>query len=105
MLSSNVEESFKKHLDVIKVAFYHPKKLVDNDTWVLEVLLVASFDMQQSMFKLAMKSNACTTMVKSFDVNPLTWFCTLFRHLDYLLMHFLSTSSWLKLPLYECLVV
>jgi len=59
-------------LDVIKVVFCKPKKLVDNDTWVLEVLSITSFDMQQSMFKLAMKSNACTTMVKLLDVNPLT---------------------------------
>jgi hypothetical protein len=54
------------------VAFCHPKKLVDSDTWMLEVLLVTSFDIQQSMFKLAMKSNACTTIVKLLDVNPLT---------------------------------
>jgi len=60
-------------LDVIKVTFCHPKKLADNDIWVLEVLLAASLDIQQSMFKLAMKSNACATMAKLFDVNPLTW--------------------------------
>jgi len=57
---------------VIKVVFCKPKKLVDNDTWVLEVLSITSFDMQQSMFKLAMKSNACATMVKLLDVNLLT---------------------------------
>ncbi len=66
---------------MIKVTFYHPKKLVDNDTWVLEVMSIASFDMQQSMFKLVMKSNACTTIVKPLDVNPLTWLCTFFQHL------------------------
>jgi len=62
---------------VIKATFCHPKKLADNDTWVLEVLLATSLDIQQSMFKLAMKSNACATMAKLFDVNPLTWLqCT-----------------------------
>ncbi len=59
---------------MIKVTFCHPKKLADNDIWVPEVLLAASLDIQQFMFKLAMKSNACATMTKLFDVNPLTWF-------------------------------
>ncbi len=58
---------------MIKVTFCHPKKLDDSDTWVLEVLLTTSFDIQRSMFKLAMKSNACIAMVKPFDVNPLIW--------------------------------
>jgi hypothetical protein len=66
---------------VIKAAFCHPKKLADNYTWVLEVLLTTSLGIQQSMFKLAMKSNACVTMAKPVDVNPLTW-----------LWHTLSTS-------------
>jgi hypothetical protein len=60
------------HLDVIKVAFCHPKKLDGSDVWVLEVLLATSFDIQQSLFNLAMKSNACATKVKPLDVNPLT---------------------------------
>jgi len=56
---------------VTKAIFCHPKKLNDSDTWVLEVLLITSLDIQQSMFKLAMKLNACVTMAKPFDVNPL----------------------------------
>jgi len=60
-------------MDVIKITFCHPKKLVDSETWVLKVLSVASFDMQQSMFKLVMKSNTCATMVKPLEMNPLTW--------------------------------
>jgi hypothetical protein len=67
-----VEESFSKHLDVIKVAFCHPKKSDNSDVWVPEVLSATSFDIQQSLFKLAMKSNACVAMAKSLDVNPLT---------------------------------
>jgi hypothetical protein len=54
-------------LDVIKVALCHPKKLVDSDTWVPKVLSTTSFGIQQSMFKLAMKSNVYITMVKPFD--------------------------------------
>jgi len=57
---------------VIKATFCHPKKLVDSDTWVLEVLSATSIDIQQSMFKLTMKSNVCAIMVKSLNVNLLT---------------------------------
>ncbi len=62
---------------MIKATFCHPKKLANSDTWVLEVLSTTSLDIQQSMFKLTMKSNACVTMVKSLDVNPSMWLqCT-----------------------------
>jgi hypothetical protein len=54
--------------------FFHLKKPNNNDVWVLKVLLITSFDIQQYMFELAMKSNACATMAKPFDVNPLTCF-------------------------------
>lgn len=67
-----MEESFSKHLDVIKVAFCHLKNLDSNDVWVLEVLSATSLDIQQSLFKLAMKSNACNAMAKSFDLNLYT---------------------------------
>ncbi len=59
-------------MDVIKVAFCHPKKLGNSDVWVFKVLLAASFDIRQSIFKLVMKSNAYTAVAKLFDVNPLT---------------------------------
>ncbi len=58
---------------MIKVAFCHPKKLGDSDTWVPDVLLTTSIDIQQSIFKLTMKSNVCVAMAKSFDMNPLRW--------------------------------
>jgi hypothetical protein len=58
---------------VIKVTFCHPKKLANIDIWVFEVLLATSFDIQQSMLKLAMKSNVYTTMAKLLYVNLLTW--------------------------------
>jgi hypothetical protein len=61
-------------LDVIKATFCHHKKLVNNDTWALEVLSATSLDIQQFMFKLALKSNVYTTMVKLLDVNLLTMF-------------------------------
>jgi hypothetical protein len=59
-------------LEGIKVAFCHPKKLGSNDVWVLEMLSITSLDIQQSLLKLAMKSNACVAMAKPLDVNPLT---------------------------------
>jgi hypothetical protein len=68
----DTKESFHKHLYVIKTTFFHPKKPNNNDVWVLKVLLITSFDIQQYMFKLAMKSNACATMTKPFNVNFLT---------------------------------
>ncbi len=37
--------------------------------WVLEVLLGVALDIEQSMFKLSMKSNAIDAMAKSSDVN------------------------------------
>jgi len=62
---------FQQTFDVIKVAFSNPKKLADNDVWVPEVVLISSLNIEQSMFKLAMKSNACVVMAKTIDVNPL----------------------------------
>jgi hypothetical protein len=35
---------FTKHLDMIKPIFCHPKKLGNNDIWVLEVLSRTSLD-------------------------------------------------------------
>jgi hypothetical protein len=58
-------------LDVIKATFCSPKKLAGDDVWVLEVLSTSSFDFEQSMFKLAMQSNACVVMAKLIDVNLL----------------------------------
>jgi hypothetical protein len=56
---------------VIKVTFCSPKKLAGNDVWVFEVLLTSSLDIEQSMFKLALKSNACVVMAKPIDMNLL----------------------------------
>jgi hypothetical protein len=71
-LQFDVEYFFWKHLDVIKENFCHPKKLGSNDICGLEVLLATSLVIQQSLFKLAMKSNACAAMTKPLDVNHLT---------------------------------
>jgi hypothetical protein len=38
----DAENSFNNLLDVIKAIFYHPKKLIDNVTWVPKVLLLAN---------------------------------------------------------------
>jgi hypothetical protein len=66
------KKKFHKYLDMIKTTFSHPNKLGNSGVWVLEALLITSLDIQQYMFKLAMKSNAYVTMAKLLDVNPLT---------------------------------
>ncbi len=42
------------------------------DVWVLEVLLTTFLDIQESIFMLAMKSNALDTVAKLANLNPLT---------------------------------
>jgi hypothetical protein len=61
---SAAKASFVKHLCVIKKAYYDPKKMSNFDVWVLEVLLGVALDIEQSMFKLSMKSNAIDAMAK-----------------------------------------
>jgi len=58
---------------MIKVTYFHPKRLGINDVWVAhEVLSTTSIDIQQSMFTLVMKSNVSDVMVKPLDdANPL----------------------------------
>ncbi len=56
---------------MIKVIFCNPKKLANSDVWVPKVMSTSSFDIEQSMLKLAMKSNACIAMVKPINMNPL----------------------------------
>ncbi len=68
-LQFDAKECFSKHLDVIKVGFYHPKKLGSSDVWAHEMLSIASFDIQQSMFKLAINSIAWAAMAKPLYVN------------------------------------
>ncbi len=70
-LQSDVDENFNKHLNVIKATFCSPKKLAGSDVWVLEVMSTSSLNIEQFIFKLAMNSNACTTMAKRINVNPL----------------------------------
>jgi hypothetical protein len=76
---------------VIKATFCGPKKLTDSDVWVPEVMSTSSFDIEQSMFKLVMKSSACITMAKPIDVNPLTH-----------LWHILLTSKLFAYSFSEC---
>ncbi len=63
---------------MIKEAYFHPKKVGNFDIWVPRVLLVVAFDIEQSMFKLSMKSNAVDAMAKPINVNRIfcIW-CTL----------------------------
>ncbi len=57
---------------MIKAIFCNPKKLASSNVWVPKVMSTSSLDIEQYMFKLAMKSNVCTAMAKLIDVNPLT---------------------------------
>jgi hypothetical protein len=54
---------------VIKETYHHPKKVGNFDVWVPRVLSVVALDIEQSMFKLSMKSNVVDTMAKLSDVN------------------------------------
>ncbi len=86
---------FHKHLEVIKVAYYQPKNVCTN-VWVLEVLSTFVLDIQQSMFKLAMKSNTLDAMAKPTCLNPLTLFwCTLSTNIMFSCFS-LSISNWQK---------
>ncbi len=78
-LQFDAKESFHNHLDVIKATFCHPKKLGNSDiVWVLKFLSTTSFGVQQSMVKMAMKSNVGVVMAKLHDMSSLMCLqCTL----------------------------
>jgi len=65
----DVGASLAKHLHVIKEAYCHPKKVGNFDVWVFVSLLIIAFNIEQSMFKLLIKSNAVDAMAKPSDVN------------------------------------
>jgi hypothetical protein len=100
-----VKEIFSKQLEGINVSFFHTKKLGSNDVWVFEMLLTTSLDIQQSLFKLAMKPNAYVAMSKPLDVNPLTHIWRILSTSIMLHVFFQKNSSWLKLSWYKSLVV
>jgi hypothetical protein len=63
---------------VIKETYCHPKKVANFNVWVLEVLSIASLDIELSMFKLSMKSNVIHAMAKPSDENLISHLlCTL----------------------------
>ncbi len=78
-LQFDAKESFHNHLDVIKATICHPKKLGNSDiVWVLKVLSTTSFSVQQSIVKMAMKSNVGFVMAKLHDMSSLMHLqCTL----------------------------
>jgi len=52
------------------IVCFHPLKMGNYDVWVLKVLSWAtSFDIQQSMLKLIVTSNALDVMAEPIDVN------------------------------------
>jgi hypothetical protein len=69
--------SFAKHMCVTKEAYCHRMKMGNFNVWVLEVFLASSLDIEQSLFKLSMKSNGVDTMAKFTNENPILHFlCT-----------------------------
>jgi hypothetical protein len=89
--------------DVIKVAFSNPKKLAGNDVWVPKVLLMSSLNIEQSMFKLAMKSNACVVIAKPIDVNPLTHLWCIFLASRLLTCSFLEYVKLIEIAMVQVL--
>jgi len=70
------------------MASWHPKKMNINNVWMSKVMLATSHDVQQSMLMLAMKSNACATMAKPLDVNPLTCIFSISKVLAYFFLEY-----------------
>jgi hypothetical protein len=68
-LKVDVGTSLAKYLHVIKEAYCHPKKKGNFEVWVFVVFLVIALDIEQSMFKLSMKSNVVDAMAKPSYVN------------------------------------
>jgi hypothetical protein len=68
-LQLDAKAIFAKHLCAIKEAYFHLKKVGNFDLWVLRVFSVTAFDIEHSMFKLSIKSNAIDAMAKPIDVN------------------------------------
>jgi hypothetical protein len=65
------------------IVCFRPLKVGNYDVWVFKMLSWAtSLDIQQSMLKLTMTSNAFDVMVKPIDVNPI-----------FQLWHIFSTSK------------
>jgi len=79
-LLDDYDESFNTHLNVLKAFFCTPKKTGVAEHVVLEVLCASTLDVQKSMFKITMKSNAKATLGPLNTINPLTKMCRIIFH-------------------------
>jgi hypothetical protein len=80
-LLDDYDESFNTHLNVLKVFFCTPPKKRVAEHVVLEVLCAYStLDVQKSMFKIIMKSNAKVALGPPNTINPLTKMCRIIFH-------------------------
>jgi hypothetical protein len=88
-LQPNHESTFVDHLSIIKRHYYISQKLGVDRRWVSKALSKEILDLQTSLFKLTMKSQASKAMVEPRDENPVTklW-CQLAT--NNLLVHLLS---------------
>lgn len=75
-LQLDCESTFAIHLSVIKQHYYTPKQLDASNSWVYESLSRDTLDIQSSLFKMTMKTQASKVMEKPKDKNPIIklWF-------------------------------
>jgi hypothetical protein len=71
-LFDNYDESFNTHLNVLKAFFCTPKKIGVVEHVVIEVLCASTLNVQKSMFKITMESNAKVSLGLFSTINPLT---------------------------------
>jgi hypothetical protein len=71
-LLEEYDESFHTHLNVLKVFFCNPKKARVTKYVVTKVLCAFTLDVQKSIFKITMKSNAYFALGRFNIINCLT---------------------------------
>ncbi len=71
-LFEGCDESFNAHLNVLKDFFCRPKKIGVAECVLHGVLYASTLDVEKSMFKTMMKSNAKVVLVPFNTINPFT---------------------------------
>jgi hypothetical protein len=81
-------------LNVVKGLFCYPKKIGVVEDVVIEFLCASTLDVQKSMFKFTMKSNAQAALGLLHSINPLTKTWKIFTNFIIL---FCKISKYVKL--------
>jgi hypothetical protein len=71
-LFEGCDESFNTHLNVLKDFFCRPKNKTVVECVVHGVLYASTLEVEKSMFKTTMKSNAKVALVPFNTINPFT---------------------------------